>query len=78
MHTRHDNFARISADVLGEEIRFLRFLLQRMANIAVFPVPRVIPKDLCGKIIGYFGSVFCRTAKQTEFPDEPEPRRPLF
>ena len=78
MHTRHDNFARIDADVLDREIRFLIFLVDRLTSVAFFPVPRVIPKDLRDKIIGYFGKDRCRTAKQTEFPEEPEPRRSLF
>ncbi len=78
MHTRYDSFARISADVLDKEIQFLIFLMNRLTSVAVFPVARVIPKDLRDKIVGYFGKDFCKTAKQTEFPEEPEPRRPLF
>ena len=78
MHTRYDNFARISADVLDREIRFLIHIADRFANMAVFPVPRVIPKDLREKLINYFGKDISRTAKQTEFPEEPEPRKPMF
>ena len=78
MHTRYDSFARIDPQVLDSEIRFLIFLVERLTSIPVFPVPRMIPKDLRDKIVGYFGKDFCRTAKQTEFPPEPEPRRSMF
>ncbi|MDD6023889.1 MAG: M20/M25/M40 family metallo-hydrolase [Oscillospiraceae bacterium] len=78
MHTRYDNFARISPDVLGEEIRFLIFLTERLANSAVFPVPRIVPEDMRKKLIDYFGKERSHTAKQTQFPEEPEPRKPLF
>ena len=78
MHTRYDNFARISADVLDRETAFLVFVTDRLANMAVFPIPRVVPKDLREKLISYFGKDKSRTAKQTEFPEEPEPRRMPF
>lgn len=78
MHTRYDNIAMISPEVLEEEIRFLIALVQRLANGAVFPIPRVIPKNLRQNIIDYFGTGLSHTETVTEFPEEPEPNKPLF
>lgn len=78
MHTRYDNMEMLSPAVLDTEIRFLIALIEKLSNGAVFPIPRVIPKDLRQKIIDYFGSGLSYTETVTEFPPEPEPEPPLF
>ena len=78
MHTRYDNFSMISKEVLDEEIHFLIQLADRLANAAVFPIPRVIPAALRQKIIEYFGTGLSHTEVETQFPEEPEPPKPLF
>lgn len=78
MHTRYDNISRISPDVLGEEIRFLIFMVERITGAAVFPIPRVIPPDLRKKIMDYFGTGLSHTETVSVFPEEPQPEKPLF
>lgn len=78
MHTRYDNMEMISAEVLDGEVRFLINLTDRLANAQVFPIPRVIPKDLREKIVSYFGTGLSHTETRTEFPEEPGPTPPLF
>ena len=64
MHTRYDDISLISADVLGEEIRFLLFLSDRLTQAESFPIERTIPKELQDKIIEYFGSGISLTEKR--------------
>lgn len=78
MHTRYDNMDMISAEVLEGEIGFLIALMDRLTSGAVFPIPRVIPKDLRQKSVEYFGTGRSHTETVTEFPEEPERNRPLF
>lgn len=78
MHTRYDNIGMISEDVLAEEIRFLNYLVDRLSNAEVFPIPRVIPQDLRKKIIDYFGTGLSHTETVAVFPEEPKPSNPPF
>lgn len=78
MHTRYDNIGMISPEVLETEVRFLIALVERLAGAEVFPIPRVIPKDLRQNIIDYFGTGLSHTEQVTEFPEEPKRNKPLF
>lgn len=78
MHTRYDNMEMISKEVLDVEVRFLIALVDRLAGAEVFPIPRVIPKDLRQNIINYFGTGLGHTETVTEFPEEPARNKPLF
>lgn len=66
MHTRYDEISLISSAVLDDEIRFLTFLFDRLANAAVFPIEREIPGELRKKIVEYFGTGLSRTELQTD------------
>ena len=61
MHTRYDNMAMISADVLGEEVRALIYLVERLSSAEIFPIERTITEELKDKIIKYFGSGISHT-----------------
>jgi Iap family predicted aminopeptidase len=78
MHTRYDNISMISPQVLESEVRFLRSLVDRLANAQVFPIPKVIPKELRQKIMDYFGKGLSHTETVTDFPEEEKPTKPLF
>lgn len=78
MHTRYDNMDMISRDVLDTEVCFMIALVERLAGAEVFPIPRVIPKDLRQNIVDYFGTGLSQTETVTEFPEEPERNKPLF
>lgn len=78
MHTRYDNMEMISQEVLDTEIRFLIALVDRLSVAQVFPIPRVIPKELRQNIIDYFGTGLSHTETVTEFPEEPVRNQPLF
>ena len=71
MHTRYDHISRIWPEVLDEEIRFLVFLTDRLANAAVFPIDRVIPQELRKKIMDYFGTGLSHTETVSSSPEEP-------
>lgn len=70
MHTRYDEISLISADVLDEEIYFLLFLFDRLTNAEIFPIERVIPKELRQKIVEYFGTGLSHTETVKDFPEE--------
>lgn len=61
MHTRYDEISLISASVLDEEIRFLTFFFDRLANAAAFPIERTIPEELRKKLAEYFGTGLSQT-----------------
>lgn len=69
MHTRYDNMDLIDEDVLEREADFLAALTERLANAAVFPIPRVIPEALRKEAIDYFGEK-SHLATQPPIPEE--------
>ncbi|MDO4198407.1 MAG: M28 family metallopeptidase [Erysipelotrichaceae bacterium] len=70
MHTRYDEFKYISAKELDQEIDFLLELMTRLGNAVVFPFPRVIPEELRGQVIKYFGAANSHLATMKNLPNE--------
>ena len=64
MHTRYDNMKMISPDVLGEQIRILIFVVDRLTAAEVFPIPREISAELQKEIVKYFGSGVSKTEER--------------
>ena len=70
MHTRYDNMDLIDADVLKREAEFLYYLVHRLADPEVFPIPRVLPENIRKGVIGYFGEKKSHLASMPPVPEE--------
>ncbi|MBO5998547.1 MAG: M20/M25/M40 family metallo-hydrolase [Lachnospiraceae bacterium] len=70
MHTRYDNMELIDENVLKREADFIIYLVHRLADPEVFPVPRFLPDSIRKGVIGYFGEKNSRLAKMPAVPEE--------
>ena len=70
MHTRYDNMDLIDENVLKREAEFIMYLVHRLADPEVFPIPRFLPDSIRKGVIGYFGEKNSRLAKMPAVPEE--------